>query len=146
MHRMVTHPVTLSDGTVLPVGSRIMVSDDKLRDPTIYPDPDKFDAARFARLREREGEKNRHQYVSLSPNLLSFGHGQFSCPGRFFASNEIKIVLIFLLLKYDIRYVPDKRPPKVFTIEAISGVGRKIEVQVRRRQEEVDLMVPKDLR
>ncbi|KAF3803842.1 Cytochrome P450 monooxygenase ausG [Colletotrichum gloeosporioides] len=40
-------------------------------------------------------------FVSISPEILSFGHGKHACPGRFFASNEIKSALIHLLMKYD---------------------------------------------
>lgn len=35
---------------------------------------------------------------------MTFGHGRYACPGRFFASNESKIILATLLLKYDIRF------------------------------------------
>ena len=35
---------------------------------------------------------------------MTFGHGKFACPGRFFASNESKIILALLLLRYEVRF------------------------------------------
>ena len=33
-------------------------------------------------------------------------HGKHACPGRFFAANEIKILLVYALMNYDIK-IPD---------------------------------------
>lgn len=33
---------------------------------------------------------------------MPFGYGKHACPGRFFAANEIKVIVINLLRKYDI--------------------------------------------
>jgi len=32
---------------------------------------------------------------------MGFGYGRHACPGRFFAANEIKLILARLLLDYD---------------------------------------------
>lgn len=56
-----------------------------------------------------EGEK--YPKISLtnkkkqknSPSSLEFGHGSHACPGRFFATNVIKSILIPFLLDYDLR-------------------------------------------
>jgi cytochrome P450 len=37
---------------------------------------------------------------------MSFGFGRHACPGRFFAANEIKLILSRILLDYDIK-MPD---------------------------------------
>src|SRR4051812_48404223 len=103
MKRMVKKSITLSDGTVLPAGSQIMVCDNLALDPKVFPEPDKFDMTRFLRLREQPGQENYHQFVTPSPSLMAFGYGQHACPGRFFASNEVKIALCCMLLKYDFR-------------------------------------------
>lgn len=76
MNRMVKKPITLSNGTTIPAGARIMVSDEKCLDPELYPEHDKFDAARFLRLREQSGEENRHQFVSTTASHMAFGHGK----------------------------------------------------------------------
>ncbi|RIA87485.1 cytochrome P450 [Glomus cerebriforme] len=41
-------------------------------------------------------------------NFLAFGMGRFVCPGRFFAINEIKRILHFILLKYNIKSISGK--------------------------------------
>lgn len=37
---------------------------------------------------------------------MHFGYGRHACPGRFFAANEIKLILARILVDYDIR-MPD---------------------------------------
>lgn len=142
MNRLVKHDITLSDGAVLPAGARIMVSDDKVHDPTSFPQPERFDAARFQRLREQPGEENRHQFVTTTSDHMGFGHGQHACPGRFFASNEIKILLCFLLLKYDLRHVPGQAQPNYMDFETARFSSPSTQVEVRRRTEEIDLRDP----
>lgn len=143
MNRLVKKDITLTNGSVLPAGSRIMVSDDKTADASTYPEPEKFDPARFLRLRSQPGEENRHQFVTTTAEHMGFGHGQHACPGRFFASNEIKILFCFLLLKYDFRYVPDAPKPHNLEIEASMVTHPNCKIQIRRRQEEFDLLRPK---
>jgi cytochrome P450 len=50
---------------------------------------------------------------------LHFGHGIHACPGRFFASNEIKVVLIELLQNWDIRLKGD--------VKGVGGVEKRPE-------------------
>jgi cytochrome P450 len=71
MNRKVMSRLTLSDGTVLPVGTRLMVAG-RFRDPEIYENPDNFDAYRFLKL--HEGNSNgAYQYVSTSADMFGFG-------------------------------------------------------------------------
>jgi gliotoxin biosynthesis cytochrome P450 monooxygenase len=65
------------------------------------------------------GKDNRHQFATAASDSLVFGYGNHTCPGRFFASNEIKIILVELLMNWDFRLKDDvgvkggaeKRPP-----------------------------------
>jgi len=145
LNRMIKKPLTLSNGTTLPPGVRIMVSDNKGMDPETFPEPEKFDAARFLRLREQPGEENRHQFVTTHSSHMSFGHGNHACPGRFFASNEIKIALSFLLIKYEMRFpplAPGEKPQVTEMMMETNTVSMPIQVEIRRRKEEIDLMNP----
>lgn len=137
MNRYVDKEVRLSDGTTLPRGSRIMVSTNYM-DVRVYPEPERFDASRFLKLRAQPGQENSWQFVTTSPEHLHFGHGQHACPGRFFASNEVKIALCQMLLKYDWRFEPGTARPAPQTFEANTAVNPKGKVQYRRRQEEID--------
>ncbi|KAF4545495.1 Cytochrome p450 protein [Lasiodiplodia theobromae] len=103
--RYVHNKVTLSDGTHLPKGSVIAVPQFHMSDPANWgPDASRFDGHRFLRMREQQGNEGKWQFVSTSPDHYAFGHGQHACPGRFFASNEIKILMVHLLLKYDWKF------------------------------------------
>ncbi|KAI0025227.1 cytochrome P450 [Xylariomycetidae sp. FL0641] len=138
MNRYVERDTTLADGTALPRGARLMVAANFL-DPAVYADPDRFDAARFLKLRQNPGQENAWQFVTTSPHHTLFGHGQHACPGRFFASNEVKIALCHFLLKYDWRFVPGEGRPQPRAFEHIHGVNDNAKVQVRRRQAEIDI-------
>lgn len=103
MHRYATKAVTLSDGVQIPKGSHLMVGLDRMYDRNAFPDgdPTSFDPERFLRLRQQPGQENKWNFVTTSPDHLVFGHGKHSCPGRFFAANEVKIILAYLLVSFD---------------------------------------------
>ncbi|GME35460.1 cytochrome p450 monooxygenase [Neofusicoccum parvum] len=105
-NRVVRSPITLSDGTQLPVGAHLTVASDATsHDPDIIPSPDRFDPFRWARLRQSDpSSAHKHQFATTDVNSLHFGHGRHACPGRFFAAAEIKMLLAQLLLDYDFKY------------------------------------------
>ena len=111
--RKVKKDITLHDGTVIPAGEHMAVATGELlRDPDLYPDPDKFDGYRFLKLREKPGMESRHQFVSTSIDNMNFGHGVHACPGRFFANNEIKVIVSYILLHYDFKMPDGEGRPK----------------------------------
>jgi cytochrome P450 len=138
MNRYVEKPLTLSDGTTLPRGARIFVIGD-FANAELYPEPERFDAARFAKKREEAGQENGWQFVTTSAAHTSFGHGEHACPGRFFASNEIKIILCHLLLKYDWRFDPDAPLPEPRIFESGRTTKADTKIQARRRKPEIDI-------
>lgn len=73
--------VTLSDGTVLPANSLVMIENDGPNDPEVFPEPDKFDAYRSLRKRQEPGAEAKHQFVTTTSDNMIFGHGQHACPG-----------------------------------------------------------------
>ena len=104
MTRAVTRDFAFSDGTVVPRGSWVLVPMYAMyTDDDYFPNAEEFDAFRFSRLREQAGQENRHQFVTTSTTHLNFGHGKHACPGRFFASQEIKLLLAHMLLNYDVK-------------------------------------------
>ena len=78
-----------------------------MQDSEYYNEPEKFDGYRFLRMRETPGKDKMAHLVSTSELHLGFGHGQHACPGRFFAANEIKLILTQLLLNYDMKLPED---------------------------------------
>ncbi|KAH7028649.1 cytochrome P450 monooxygenase [Macrophomina phaseolina] len=127
--RLVKKPITLSNGTLLPAGTQLIVPAGyiSLDDEVWGPRADEFRGFRFAELRgARPEDGHKHQFISTSPNAMHFGHGRRSCPGRFFAGHELKCILAHLLRTYD--FQPEGGP----------GAGRP------PNKEEMDLINPDD--
>ncbi|MCJ1245735.1 hypothetical protein MMC30_002939 [Trapelia coarctata] len=111
-HRLMTKDHTLTDGTLLAKGSHICMPVSAIQnDPSVTPNPDVFDGFRYEKLRQREGEGHLHQFATTENKLLNFGHGKNACPGRFFASLEIKTILVRLIMNYDFRFVDGEGRP-----------------------------------
>ncbi|KAI1360063.1 cytochrome P450 [Xylaria arbuscula] len=138
MNRYVEKPITLSDGVVVPKGARIAVVGD-FWNPEVYAEPENFDPERFLKKRQEPGQENSWQFVTTSASHLNFGHGEHACPGRFFASNEIKIILCHLLMKFDWRFVPNEPEPEPQIFESTMAVKADTQIQARRRKPELDL-------
>lgn len=104
--------MVLSDGTHIPIGTMIAAPiHSMLQDPELIENPEQFDGYRWYKLRQQENQLNLHQFVSTSSSCLLFGHGNHACPGRFFAANEIQIMMVSLLLRYDIKYPEGETRP-----------------------------------
>ena len=88
-----------------------------------------------------EGKENKHQFVTTSPDSLIFGHGNHACPGRFFASNEIKVVMIELLRSWEFRLKGDlemkggeDKRPKSYENEFGITPNMAAEIEFKRRK------------
>ena len=83
------------------------------------------------------GKENKHLFVTSSPESLTWGYGNHACPGRFFADNELKVLLIELLRKWDFR-VADPVKTNAETLrkmrELVVVVPKDAEVELRRRK------------
>ncbi|KAF8687632.1 hypothetical protein AX14_003646 [Amanita brunnescens Koide BX004] len=103
LKRKVLKDFTFSDGTTIPAGNLVCVPLVAIqRDPDIYDNPETFDGFRFERMRKKEGN-SKHKFASLEKDYPLFGHGRQSCPGRFLAAAELKIMLAHVLINYDIK-------------------------------------------
>ncbi|KAM3522815.1 hypothetical protein MY4038_008455 [Beauveria bassiana] len=123
LHAIVREPVTLHDGVVLPEGAHIQMAVHEIgMDPDRVPNPAKFDGMRQYNNRKRPGQGNCYrkqprlhffsglllthsiEYTTTSENNLYFGYGKVSCPGRFFADQNIKMIVSNILIRYRLRY------------------------------------------
>ncbi|KAK7743876.1 hypothetical protein SLS53_003897 [Cytospora paraplurivora] len=137
-NRKVLKTFTLSNGQVIPAGCMIEVPGYGVSmDGEIHEDPDRFDAFRSYRAREREGLEGvnkagvgaANQFVTVSPSNLTFGYGRHACPGRFFAANEIKMIVSRALLDYDIKLVDgvtERYPNLEFGTQNIPDVTKEL--------------------
>ncbi|KAA8569824.1 hypothetical protein EYC84_002167 [Monilinia fructicola] len=134
MNRKMMDTVQLSDGTILPKGSFVGMAAGSIGfDGKIFENPEEFDGFRFEKLRQREGSENKFQLVTTGKDSLAFGHGTHACPGRFFASNEIKTMLIELLRKYDFQLLPGMERPKNLKSDMSLVVDPTAKIQIRER-------------
>jgi cytochrome P450 len=143
MNRYVERKFELSDGTVLPKGAKLLVAG-AYTDPAVYENPENFDAFRFARKRPEPGHTNTWGHVATSANHMGFGHGQHACPVWSFASNEIKVALCHILLKYDLDLLDGEAPP-AYRIEGTNSVSLEGKIRIRRKKEEINLGLEKTL-
>ncbi|SMQ54553.1 unnamed protein product [Zymoseptoria tritici ST99CH_3D7] len=135
MGRIATERVTLSNGTVIPKGQSILVDSSRMWDAKVHPSsPKTWDGYRFLRMREDPMKRDMAPLVSTSPDHIAFGYGVHACPGRFFAANEVKIALIYILLKYELRF-EEGQMPRAFDHGFTCVSDPSLKLSVRRRTE-----------
>ncbi|KAK0212142.1 cytochrome P450 [Desarmillaria ectypa] len=102
-----------SDGTVVPAGCQVAVDSFSTHSgEENYENPLEFRPWRFSERRKQEGEAIRHQMVTPSLDFVFFGHGRPACPGRFFAVNELKALMSYVLVNFDVKM--DRVPPPMW--------------------------------
>lgn len=119
------------NGTHCPYGCLIAVPTNGIHnDPAIYESAAEFRPFRFAEMRETAAQpkeetevaskkdtthlvKNANlSFVSLSSQYHPFGYGKHACPGRFFAANELKLLLAYMFQNYAFENQPERPPYK----------------------------------
>ncbi|RHZ56963.1 hypothetical protein CDV55_102522 [Aspergillus turcosus] len=139
LQRLAKADITLSDGTYVPKGGVLIVSAHTFKDESTYPNADTFDGYRFYNKRKQPGNEHRYQFVTTSTEHFAFGHGVHACPGRFFAANEVKILLIHLLMKYDWKFAEDRGRPQPFMHGVEIICDPTVKLLFKARTPEIDL-------
>ncbi|KAH7322488.1 cytochrome P450 [Stachybotrys elegans] len=140
--RKVISTITLSDGTILPPGSLIMVPGGPMsRDPDFYDNPGSFDGFRFyspnAAPNQHGSSATEQDYTGIEPGNLSWGNGRFTCPGRWYGAAMIKLILGNILLRYDVSFPEGQkgRPENIkYDTEVHPDFGSKICFAKRRME------------
>ncbi|KAL4734229.1 cytochrome P450 [Aspergillus similis] len=139
MRRIATDNLILSNGLVIPKGTRTFVDTFPMRDPAVYENPDTWDPERFLRMRQQPGRERSSLLVNTSADHLGFGHGVFACPGRFFAANEMKVALCHILMKYEWRLAESTDvKPLILGAACMANPAAKIQI-CKRLDPELDL-------
>jgi len=134
MLRKTLKDFTFSDGTTIPAGNTVAVPLLSLhQDEGNYTDASKFDGFRFERMSDQEGERVKNQFDTIETNYFLFGQGRHACPGRFFASNELKIMLAYVLLNYDVKMANGDERPRNLTFGLTNIPNPSAEVMFRKR-------------
>ena len=128
--------VTLPSGHHVAQGHKLCApSLSRLHDDEIYPDGDRFVPFRFANQRQDESvdyvKRARQAFPTTSTDFLHFGHGRGACPGRFFASNELKMMVAYALLHYDFEMQGTRPDNKWIGVNHLPDM--KHTIRVRRR-------------
>lgn len=111
-------PYTFKDGLHIPASTIISFPNSRHNlDPKraiLAPDPSLFDGKRW--LNHRAGfNASKFQFASTAEDVFDWGSGPHACPGRFMADITIKLILISLITKYDMKLLEggEKRPKEV---------------------------------
>ena len=110
-------------------------------DAAIYPDPDNYDAFRFSRPKEKSNASSVHSeasgirntgLVTTSDIFLAFSHGRHACPGRFFVSLEMKLLLAYVVMNYEVEPLKTRPPNTWFGPTSLPPM--KATIKVRRKE------------
>jgi cytochrome P450 len=91
-------------------------------DSEFYENPGRFSVSRFCGVSisrtapTPENPQTSVNYVGTENGNIHWGHGRFTCPGRWYASAVMKIVLAQIITKYDVKFPEDQneRLPNVY--------------------------------
>ncbi|KAK7961237.1 cytochrome P450 [Apiospora saccharicola] len=138
MHRYVKpkEGFTFSNGDHVPYGAHLSLPVlGRHLDEEVYPNATHYDAFRFSRERSDEDKTARVKAaVNASPNHLAWGIGKSQCPGRFFAVDELKLIMAHVLIYYEVEHIP-VRPKNIF-ISSQSIPPLTASLRFRRRSTE----------
>lgn len=113
-----------------------MVSTTHMMDSSFWTNGENYDGYRFYNLRRASTTGHSFEFSTTSPNHIGFGHGNQACPGRFFATTMIKIILCHVLLKYDINVV-EPVEGRTKSLGVSLTMRADVMVNLKRRTEEI---------
>ncbi|KAH8103294.1 cytochrome P450 [Cristinia sonorae] len=107
--RKTLQTITFSNGITIPPGVFLSAAATATHlDEELYTNPEVFNPWRFVE------PDNARSFVSLGSDYIVFGQGRHACPGRHFASYQMKLMLAHIVLNYDVKLSPGSegiRPP-----------------------------------
>ena len=153
LRKVMVNNLRTEDGILLPKGCDVsMLSFPIQSDGDLFDEPFKFDPFRYSRIREAsiatssDSDKKASDtkvpaptlsFVSTGSQFLPFGHGKHACPGRYLVDFELKMILAYILLNYEIEFPEEyqgKRPPDRWMAEVLMPPDHA-KIRVRRRAE-----------
>ncbi|KAL8836815.1 MAG: hypothetical protein Q9170_002776 [Blastenia crenularia] len=107
-------PFEFVDGLQVPVGDWVCLPQQAMmRDARFYPQPELFNPARFLHPLSRgssDTKTTRPRFTDVSSRWPVWGLGTAACPGRFYASLTLKLILIHVLKYYECELLDGQAP------------------------------------
>ena len=128
-HRYALEDVTLPDNTFIPKGTMIATNMSRMWDPKYYSNPNEWQPDRYLKQRQEPGKENSAQFVTTTLESLGFGIGTHACPGRFFASTNLKIMLAYVLENYEFERADDGPDATPYFVEYVTNASAKMRVR-----------------
>nr|A0A2I6PIZ9.1 RecName: Full=Cytochrome P450 monooxygenase nodZ; AltName: Full=Nodulisporic acid biosynthesis cluster protein Z [Hypoxylon pulicicidum]AUM60058.1 cytochrome P450 oxygenase [Hypoxylon pulicicidum] len=135
--------LTLPSGTRLPQGTWITTALANIHhDARFYSNPTEYQPFRFVARDafHTEGKEGSEKVLqpseailtsTIDERLLTFGYGRRACPGRWFASHILKMLIAYITINYDIQ--PLTGPPKKVKFADFTVPSPSIKIIVRRK-------------
>jgi cytochrome P450 len=96
------------DGFLIPKGSLVFANIwAMLRDPDVYPEPDRFNPDRYLEKVDEETARRR------DPRVFVFGFGRRRCPGAHLVESSVWLMLATILAMLDIKKPRDKNRKEI---------------------------------
>lgn len=138
--RIVQKDCLLSNGILLKRGQSIALSSSaRTRDPEFYEDPDEYKGLRFC-AEDKIEEHQKRPFSSVDPDVLTWGAGRWSCPGRVIGDVAAKILLIKALSGYDFAFVDKNKPLGRGKTHEFIYFNPDNEMLVRRREDAPEIV------
>lgn len=134
LKRIMQQPYTLQDGTLLPKGAYVCVAAHTIEnEPRIYLEPEIFDGMRSF-VQGNGTNNNNYTFAATETTVLGFGHGKTACPGRFFASLVIKMVVVKLITEYEFEFLPGEGRPQNWIAHEFMFASPWDRIRMRKRK------------
>ncbi|KAF6232554.1 hypothetical protein HO173_009222 [Letharia columbiana] len=128
--------VTLPNGTHVPQGTWLGVPVQAVHmDGDLYDKPYEYNPFRFAVMRS-ESNVPSHEKVDatdISDTFLGWSYGRYACPGRWFAVQNLKLMVAYITLNYEIQPIAKRPESIVFGDANVPSMSACIKVRRRRR-------------
>jgi hypothetical protein len=150
LRKVMVSNLRTEDGILLPKSCAVsMLTFSIQSDGDLFEDPLKFDPFRYSRMREdvssttddhgkqSNGPTTNLNFVSTGPQFLPLGHGRHACPGRHVVDFELKVILDYVLLNYDLEFPEEYkggRPEVTWMVEVLIPPSAA-KIRVRRRED-----------
>ncbi|KAI1175261.1 cytochrome P450 [Nemania sp. FL0916] len=143
VRKIVDDGLVTEDGIALPKGSTVsFIAYWTQTDGDTFENPFTYDPFRFSRAREAQMDEQGKpgltslSFVSTGAQNLAFSHGKHACPGRFLVDFELKMIIAYVLMNYDVEFPPEydgKRPQNHWLTDAIFP-QEDVRIRVRRKE------------